>query len=84
MRIEKHKVMHVRYVPPQVRYVLDYFATAKVIMEKDVTVALRQKRLEFPELTSKRLEKLTLMNQTIPRRRRPLKTQAPLTPSKVS
>ena len=75
--------MRVRYVPPQVRHVLDYDAMAKVIKKKDVTVALRRKRLGFPELTPERLEKLTLMDQTIPRRR-PLKTQAPMTPSKVS
>jgi hypothetical protein len=82
VQIAKHKVMRVRYVPPQVHHVLDYDAMAKVIKEKDVTVALRQKRLGFPELTPERLEKLSLMVHTIPRHS-PL-IQAPLTPSKVS
>ncbi len=84
MRIAKHKVIRVRYVPPQVRYALDYDAMAKVIKENDVTVALRRKRLGFPEeLTPKRFEQLTLMDHAIPRRR-PSKTQASLTPLKVS
>jgi hypothetical protein len=59
--------------------VLDHDAMAKVIKEKDVTVALRQKLLGFPQLTPERLEKLSHMDQTIPRHR-PLKIQAPLTP----
>jgi hypothetical protein len=83
VRIAKHKVMRVWYVPPQVRHVLDYNAMAKVIKEKDVTIPLRRKRLGFPELTPKRLEMLTLMEQKIPRCR-PFKTQTSLTPSKVA
>jgi hypothetical protein len=83
VRIAKHKVMRVRYVPPQVWHVLDYDAMAKVIKEKDVTIPLRRKRLGFPELTPERLEMLTLMEQKIPRRR-PFKTQTSLTPSKVA
>ena len=83
VRIAKHKVMRVRYVPPQVRHVLDYDAMAKVIKEKDVTIPLRRKRLGFPELTPERLEMLTLMEQKIPRRG-PFKTQTSLTPSKVA
>jgi hypothetical protein len=83
VQIAKHKVMLVWYVPPQERHVLDYDAMAKVVKEKDVTVALRQKRLGFPELTPERLEKLSHMDQTIPRRC-PLKAQAPLTPFKVA
>ena len=47
MQITKHKVMHVWYAPPQVRHVLNYDAMEKVIKEKDVTVALRRKRLDF-------------------------------------
>jgi hypothetical protein len=83
VQIAKHKVMRVPYVPLQVRHVLDYDATAKVIKEKDVTVALRQKCLGFPDVTPESLEKLSLMDQTIPRCR-PLKTQAHLTQSKIA
>jgi hypothetical protein len=79
VQIAKHRVMCVWYVPLQVHYVLDFDAMAEVIKETDVTVALRQKHLGFPELTLERLEMLSRMDQTIPRGR-PLTTQAPLTP----
>ncbi len=82
VRIAKHKIVCVQYVPPQVRHVLDYDAMAKVINEKDVTISKRQKKLGFAELSPERgLEKLTLLEQTIPRRGRDSKH---LMPSKVS
>ena len=68
VRIAKHKVVRVRYIPPQVRHVLDYDAMAKVINEKDVTDAKRRKKLGFPELSPEKIEKLSLMDQKIPRR----------------
>jgi hypothetical protein len=83
VRIAKQKIVHVRYFAPQVRHVLhDYEAMAKVISEKDVTNAKRRKKLNLAELPSDRIENLTLLDGTIPRRRFP-KKNPPKTPSKV-
>jgi hypothetical protein len=83
VRIAKHKVVRVRYVPPQVRHVIDYEATKKVINEKDVTNAKRRKKLGFADLPAERIDKLSLLEQTIPRRRMS-QQKAPPTPSKVA
>ena len=69
VRIAKHKIVRVRYVPPQVRHVIDYDAMAKVINEKDVTLSKRRKKLGFPELPQERFEQLTLLDKAIPRRK---------------
>ena len=45
VRIAKHKIVCVQYVPPQVCHVQDYDAMAKVINEKDVTISKRRKKL---------------------------------------
>jgi hypothetical protein len=60
-----------------VRHVLDYDAMAKVINEKDITISKRQKKLGFAELSPERLENLTLLDQTIPRRRKDSKHSMP-------
>jgi hypothetical protein len=84
VRIAKHKVVRVRYVPPQVRHVLDYEAMAKVINEKDVTNAKRRKKLGFDELQTSKIGKASLMDQAIPRRRNPPMQYPPPTPSKIA
>ena len=81
VRIAKHTIVCVRYVPPQVRHVLDYDAMAKAINEKEVTISKRRKKLGFADFPPERLEKLTLLEQTIPRRGRDSKHSMP---SKVS
>ena len=83
VRIAKHKIVRVRYVPPQVRHMIDYEATKKVINEKDVTNAKRRKKLGFADLPAEQIEKLSLLEQTIPRRRT-AQQRAPPTPSKVA
>jgi hypothetical protein len=47
------------------------------INEKDVTISKRRKKLGFAELSPERLEKLTLLEQTIPRRGRDSKHSMP-------
>ena len=84
VRIAKHKVVRVRYVPPQVRHVLDYEAMAKVIHEKDVTDPKRRKKLGFPEQPPKKTDEISLLDQAIPRRRKGSKQYRPPMPSKVA
>ena len=83
VRIAKHKIVRVRYIPPQVRHVLDYDAMAKKFNEKDVTVASRRKKLGFSDIPQERFEELLLLDRAIPRRKGSKSHSFPL-PSKVS
>jgi hypothetical protein len=82
VRIAKHKVVRVRYVP-QVRQVIDYDKMAKAINEKDVTLPLRRKRLGFPELLPERKPENSLLDEPIPKRRA-VRIDKFQTPSKVA
>ncbi|KAI2493665.1 hypothetical protein MHU86_20880 [Fragilaria crotonensis] len=65
VRIAKHKVVRA-ICASQVRHVIDYEATKKVINEKDVTNAKRRKKLGFADLPAERIDKLSLWNRQFP------------------